>query len=165
MDIKIGNNLFIGASSTGAFGVLILGTNVFQDCDSAIIIDGEEVFRLRERQNDGQFIVDFDVRGLNDERIAKIAKNHVVYAAPGYSVKSEPGRYEVLETDKDRVVASVVERGPVAIQVSGAFYVKGSCIVASQSGLHINGAEISGNQWVSAGKPIVIENGSFNMGL
>lgn len=40
-----------------------LGSNIITDCEAVLVVNGSEVFRLRERDSDGRLICDFDVRG------------------------------------------------------------------------------------------------------
>lgn len=48
---------------------ILLGTNVIKDCQAVLIIDGVEVFRLRDRAGDGQLVVDFEIRNQKNEKL------------------------------------------------------------------------------------------------
>ena len=53
---------------------IILGNNEITNCDAALVIEGEEVFRIREEENDA-LMIDCDIRDQDGNRIAKIARN------------------------------------------------------------------------------------------
>ena len=61
---------------------IILGNTEITNCDAALVIEGEEVFRIREEAN-GALMIDCDIRDQDGNRIAKIARNSVVFAADG----------------------------------------------------------------------------------
>ncbi len=46
---------------TPLYGTLVLGNNEILDCELALVIEQEEVFRLRARQPDGSLIVDLNL--------------------------------------------------------------------------------------------------------
>lgn len=137
-------------------GTLILGNIVITDCDPALVIAGEEVFRLRERAHGGQLVVDFDLRDPAGERIAKIAKNHVVYIAEGFDVASKPGRYQVIRKTESTMYAAVEEVSPRTIKVTGTFCVAGIAVVASDSGTTIGTNTVSRCQIVGFGTAVEV---------
>ena len=96
------------------FGTLYLGDNEITDCQQALVVEGTEVFRLRDRTHDDQLVVDFDVRNQAGARLAKIAKNHVVYIAEHVESRSRPKLYEIVS--RGDVLASV-EGGVVGAQL------------------------------------------------
>lgn len=120
------------------FGTMILGDNEIRNCEQALILEGEEVFRLRERENDGQLVVDFAVRDENGQMLAKIFKNHVMHRAPHLEIRSQPGRYEVVRTETGSSVAMVEEVSPVAVRVTGTFCVKGCKVEITTAGIRIS---------------------------
>ena len=61
---------------------IVLGNNDITNCEAALVIEGEEVFRVRE--DEGRLLVDCDVFDPEDRRVAKVVRNTVVYAAPGF---------------------------------------------------------------------------------
>jgi hypothetical protein len=144
---------------------VVLGTNRIVDCDAALVVEGEEVFRLREHDRDGNLVVDFDVRAADDTRIAKIAKNYVAYAAPGYEFHNRTGVAEVVEASTGRVVARVEAQGPDTVAITGMFHVKGYTVLAAPDGLVAGGAVISGNEIRGAGKAIALKRGSIGIGV
>ncbi len=66
------------------FGTLMLGNNEIQNCDTALVVEGEEVFRLRERQHDGQL--------------------HVVFCVADVEPRSRPGRYKMVQKSTGNAV-------------------------------------------------------------
>ena len=146
------------------FGTLVLGNNTIQDCEQALLVEGEEVFRLRERQHDGQLVVDFDLRDENDQRLAKISKNHVVYCADDLEPRSRPGRYEVAHKDTGAVLAVVEELGPSRIRLTGTFYVKGWRVEATESGVRSGDDTISDNTIRGCRAAIVVGRSTVGIG-
>ncbi len=146
------------------YGTVILGDNEIQNCDAALVVEGEEVFRLRERQHDGQLVVDFDLRDEGENRLAKIAKNHVVYCAPGLVPRSLPGKYEVLREETGEVLAAVEEVSPGTVRLTGTFCVRGWKVEASTSGVRIGGLFLSGNKIVGCGNAIVLGRAKAGIG-
>ena len=67
-----------------AFNTLVIGGNVIEDCDVALIVEDMEVFRLRDSHKDDKLIVDFDLHDKEGNRIAKISSSSVVFVADGY---------------------------------------------------------------------------------
>jgi hypothetical protein len=85
---------------------VILGSNIIENCDAALIVNETEVFRLRSRYKDGRLVCDFDLRDKNGTRIAKISKNNVVYAAEGYKVHNFP-RESYIQDSNGNILARV----------------------------------------------------------
>ncbi len=144
---------------------VLLGSNRIVDCDSALVVEGAEVFRLRERGKDGHLVVDFDLRDASGTRIAKIAKNYVAHAAPGYEFSNRKGISEVIETATGQVVARVEERGPDTIAVTGTFNVKGYTVQITSDSLVAGGVTMDGNEIRGFGKAIELKRGSFGIGV
>lgn len=146
------------------FGTLILGDNEIRDCDAALVVEGEEVCRLRERQHDGQFVVDFDLRDGEEKRLAKIAKNHVVFCAPELVLCSKPGEYGVFRKDTGETLALVEELSPGRLRLTGLFYIKGWRVHATTSGVTIGGLTLSRNTITGSRRAIVLNKNSTAIG-
>jgi hypothetical protein len=146
------------------FGTLILGNSTITNCETALVVEGEEVFRLRERQHDGQFVVDFDLRDEKENRLAKIAKNHVVYCAPELELRSKPGQYGVFRKDCGEALALVEELSPGTLRLTGSFYIRGWRVNATTSGLTIGGVTFSRNTITGGRKAIVLSKSSIAFG-
>lgn len=140
-----------------------LGSNIINDCDAALVVNDVEVFRLRERSSDGRLICDFDLRAENGDRIAKIAKNRVAYAAEGYQVHDLPKECYV-EDQNGNIVARVQETGHDEITVTGDFWIDGHHVLISDNALVSGGVTISGNVISGFGKAISIKPNSFAIG-
>jgi len=123
------------------------------------------VFRLRERDEDGALVVDFDLREANGKRIAKIAKNYVAYAAPGYEFRNRTGVAEVIETATGLVVARVEQQGPNTVAVVGTFHVNGYAVLIEPDRLVAEGLEMAGNEITGYGQAIVLRRGFTGIGL
>lgn len=109
---------------------------------------------------------DFDLRAPNGDRIAKIAKNYVAYAAPGYAYRNQRGRSEVVETATGRVVAKVEEVAQDTILVIGTFHVRGYTVEATPQGLILPGNNTISRSTVQGfGKAIELKKGSIGIGV
>lgn len=140
-----------------------LGSNIINDCDAALVVNGTEVFRLRERGSAGRLICDFDIRDENGGRIAKIAKNRVVHAAEGYQMHDLPKECYVEGPD-GAIIARVQETGHDEIAITGDFWIEGHHVVVSSGALVSGGVTMSGNVISGFGKAIAIESNSFSIG-
>ena len=143
---------------------LVLGNNRIVNCDAVLVVEDEEVFRLRERDKDGNLVVDFDLRALDGTRIAKVAKNYVAYAAPGYAVRNRTGVAEVINETTGEVVARIEAQGPDTVTVVGTFHVKGHTVKITPTYLDTGGVTMSGNEIHGSGKAIALKRGSTGIG-
>ncbi len=90
---------------------VILGNNEITNCDAALVIEGEEVFRIREEENDA-LMIDCDIRDQDGNRIAKIVRNSVVFAANGFRAQLAPGQpAEVIRKATGEVMAKIERLG------------------------------------------------------
>ena len=144
---------------------ILLGNNRITDCNGALVVENEEVFRLRERTHDGQLVVDFDLRDESDERIAKIAKNHVVHTAKGFEPRSSPGVYEVVNAESGETLARVEEISPGTVKVTGDFWVNGFHVKVTDDHVKAGPATISGNDIRGVDAAIELKRGSFAIGV
>lgn len=149
--------------------VVVLGNNEIVDCDTALFVEGEEVFRLRDSTREDKLIVDFDLRDSDGNRIAKIASSSVVYVAPGYSYKNTMTSHktrvaEVKDEATDTPIAYVEEQTPGRIKVTGTFWVNGYHVEITEEGLNAGGIYMSGNHIEGFGKAIELKRGSFMIG-
>ena len=143
---------------------VILGNNTIENCDAALVVNGTEVFRLRSRDSDGTLICDFDVRDRDGARIAKIAKNNVVYKANGCEVHNLP-KESYIQDANGKVLARVQEIGIYEIRITGEFWVDGHHVLISDDALVSDGFILSGNTISGFGKAISIEPNSFSIGM
>ena len=141
-----------------------LGSNIIEDCDAALVVNGTEVFRLRHRESDGRLVCDFDVRDKLSSRIAKVSKNNVVYAADGYEVHQLP-RESFIQDSSGNVLARVEEIGQSEIKITGEFWIDGYHVSISDTDLVSGGVTMSGNLIQGFGKAISIEPNSFSIGI
>jgi hypothetical protein len=68
---------------------LTLGNNDISNCDAALVIEGEEIFRVRDDQ--GILLVDCDVLNDKGERMAKIVRNTPIVVSDGFRAHIKPG--------------------------------------------------------------------------
>jgi hypothetical protein len=142
---------------------VLLGSNLIEDCDAALYVNGAEVFRFREGAVDGQLICDFDVRDINNNRIARIAKNQVVHVAQGFTYEAKADS-SAVRGKSGEVIARIDRLDPNTLKISGTFHVDGHTIVVTDQSLQSGGVTMSGNVISGFGKAIAIDKGSFAIG-
>jgi hypothetical protein len=142
---------------------VLLGSNEINDCQAALVINGTEVFRLRERESDGRLVCDFDVRGADGKRIAKVAKNNVVYAAESYKIEHLP-RESFVSDPSGRVIARVQEIRLDTIRITGEFWIDSHRVVITDQGLISGTNVIDGNVISGFRKAISIDPESLSIG-
>jgi hypothetical protein len=144
---------------------VVLGGNEITNCDAALVVNGVEVFRLRERGGDGQLVADFEIRDEADNLIAKVAKNNVVHARSGLQVQHAPTFSEVRDPTTGSALARAEEIGTLTIRLTGTFIIRGFRVVATEASLKINGLTMSGNKIVGFGKAIDLRPGQIGIGV
>jgi hypothetical protein len=109
-----------------------LGNNDIVNCDAALMIEGEEVFCLREEE--GRLLVDCDVLNAKGVRLAKVVRNTPIVVAPGFRVHIKPGEpTQVVSEMSGRVLASFERKGPRHVKISGVFCVNGYCVFIDET--------------------------------
>ncbi len=115
---------------------LILGTNVISNCHPVLIIEGEEVLRVREDDRE-QLLLDCDMRGPDGDRVAKFVSNTAIVVGSAFTARIRPDAYEVIAKTSGQVVASVVRIRPRTVRITGAFCVDDCFIRVSDLGIHV----------------------------
>ena len=148
-----------------------LGSVVFTNCDALLIIEGVEVFRLRERDdheswrgvNEWEYLVEFDVRDQNDNRIAKVTNNNVVHASPGYEKTTGVKSFRITNRATGEIVAGAHEDLNGAIYIMGDFWVKGTHVKIDDTVLDINTNILYSCTFNNKHNALVIENGRLRL--
>jgi hypothetical protein len=144
---------------------LLLGSNRITNCDAALEIEGEEVFRLRERRDDGQLVVDFDLRDASGNRIATIVKSHVVQAAEPFDAENRPGLYSVVHRVSRAPYATVQEVSRGVVKVTGTFNVNGLQVAITDETMTMGGMTLVGNSISGFDTAIELRKGAFAIGV
>lgn len=144
---------------------LILGNNNCLNCDAALIIHGNEVFRLRERAGDGRLVIDFDLRGPDGERIATVAKNNVVFGADGFELRNLPRSAMVVNRQTGDIVAEVREESTDTVRVIGEFWTEGRQVLLSESGMTIDGVSVDNCTVMGFGTAVEVTPGAVALGV
>jgi hypothetical protein len=144
---------------------VLLGSNRIIHCDAALVVEGEEVFRLHEHTRDGNLVVDFDVRAADGARIAKIAQNHVTHLAPDYEFRRRTGVAEVINKTTGHVIARAEQRESETVAITGVFHVNGYAVLITPNYLKASGVTTAGNEIRGYGKAIALTRGSTEIGV
>jgi hypothetical protein len=137
---------------------VVLGNFEITNCKAVLIVDGIEIFRLRERAGDGQLVADFEIRNQNNKLLFKFAKNNVVHAKKGYKIINKPYSSEVINEVTGRIKAKAEEIAPCKIRITGTFNINNFNIVMTDDFLEINTNRFYGGGVVGCGKGIVLGN-------
>jgi hypothetical protein len=140
-----------------------LGSNKFIDCDAVLIVNGQEVFRLRSRDSDGKLICDFDLRTEDGARIAKIAKNHVVGKVKDGYAHYIGERESYVKDSNGNFVAGIREIGREHIVITGDFWIDGLHVQISDNEVKIGGMVLVGNTF-KCRKAIIMDKNGFHLG-
>jgi hypothetical protein len=144
-----------------------LGNNDITNCAAALVIEGVEVFRLRE--DDGQLLVDCDVLNHEGQRMAKIVRNTPIVVADGFRAHIKPGEpTEVIYEENGQVVARFERKGPRHVKITGVFCVNGYCVfIDDEAGLRTNeeAFTFSNNRVRGFGTAISLKRGQIGIGF
>jgi len=144
---------------------VLLGSNRIIHCDAALVVEGEEVFRLHEHTWDGDLVVDFDIRAADGARIAKIAQNYVAHLAPEYEFRRWTGLAEVINKTTGQVVARAEQRGSDTVAITGTFHVNGYAVLITPTYVKASGVTTAGTEIRGYGKAIALTRGSTDIGV
>ncbi len=142
---------------------VLLGNNAIDNCDAAVVVNGIEVFRLRERAADERLVCDFDVRDKAGRLLAQVAKNSVVMAAQGYKVENSARESSVIGPS-GRVIARVEEVERNTVKITGEFWIGSYHVVITDQALTLGGCTLSGRTFSACGKAIILGPGSATVG-
>ena len=142
-----------------------LGNNLIRNCEAVLIVERVEVFRLRERSGDAQLVVDFDVRDKDGNKIAKIAKNNVVFVAEGYEKVNGPKESFVRNIKTGEIIAKAEELSDTSIRIIGDFWIDGFHVSISNDALVFNSITLAGNRINGFKKGIVLDSKSMGIGI
>lgn len=143
-----------------------LGNNDIIDCDAALLIEGEEVFRLRE--DEGQLLVDCDLRNDKDQRLAKIVRNTPQWVAPGFREYIRPGQpTEVRYEPTGQVVARFERLAPRHVKITGVFCANGYAVTLAENGLFSHDGRLAmlNNTVRGFGTAISLSRGASGIGF
>ena len=121
--------------------VVYLGPVKVSNCASVVVIQGVEVFRLRDRSGSNALVVDLDLRGPKDERIAFVQGNQAMVLGPGHHFEADGPVCRVLNGETEVVRVEALDGKGVAIQ--GVLRGGGLEAVMTGSGLTVGGVVIS----------------------
>lgn len=143
---------------------MILGGNEINNVDAALVLEKEEVCRVRE--DDAGRLIDCDLKDKQGQRIAKLAKNTPVFVADGYRASVIPGEpSEVIRTEDEQVVSRIERLGPCKISVTGTFNVGGVFIAATPDGIYTSDGVIRDNTISGFATGIWLQKNSLIIGF
>lgn len=146
---------------------VILGGTKFIDCSAVLVINGIEVFRLRERTGDGQLTVDFEIRDEADKLLAKVAKNNIVFPTDGkYAIDHGKTHSTLIDQSSGNEIAKVAEVSQNTISITGTFCIDGDKVIATDDQLVLpRGNSFFGSTFSGFSKAIEITEGEIALGI
>ena len=145
--------------------IVYLGGTKVTDCASVLVIQGVEVFRLRDRDRDNRIRVDLDVRGAGNERIATIENGRPLTVAPGYRFEDVGSACAVTREEDGMAVVAVESLSSKALQIHGAFWVGDYRVEMTEHGLHLGGESLPPTQVKGSGTAIVLRKKRAEVGF
>lgn len=145
---------------------VILGGNTMINCSAVLVINGIEVFRLRERTGDGQLTVDFEIRDENENLKAKVTKNNIIFPNDGkYAIYQGKKHSTLIEKSSGIEIAKVTKISQNTISVTGIFCINGDKVIATDDQLILPRGNIMVHSTFSGfGKAIEITDGKIILG-
>ena len=145
--------------------VVYLGGARVTHCASVLVIQGVEVFRLRDRDSQNHIRINLDVRGPQGKRIARIDDNRVVLMAPGYAFETDGSFCSVYAEASGDPVVAVEAISSKAVQVLGTFWVENFKVDLSEGGLTLGDAAVAPLPVRGAGTAILLRKGAAEIGF
>ena len=141
-----------------------LGGNYFIDTPNMVVAHGDNLFRLRRREEDGLLAVDFDIYDASGANVATVRNGNIVdHESGGYTARKEHHRYTLTENATGRVICEIKKvskaedgsdieisvdlftkkgfhliAGPEETNLSGGMAFRGNTIDGCEAGIVIN---------------------------
>jgi hypothetical protein len=136
---------------------LLLGNCAIGNTSGVLVIEGLEVFRVRHRGGDGLLAVDFDVRGRDGARLARIERNRPVVLAPGYALHAADGEVRVADERTGAPLAcAAAEPSGRGVRVTGDFHVNGMRVTITGDTLVVGGMTVAPARLYGPGTAVLL---------
>ena len=145
--------------------VVYLGGMKVTGCASVLVIQGVEVFRLRDRDKDNAIRIDLDVRGAQGRRIAGVNDNRVTFLAPGYAFENEGSFCAVYEAKSLEPVVSVEGLSSKSVQLLGTLWVDSFKVMLREDSLGLDGTALAARPVIGRGTAILLKKNSPQVGF
>ena len=85
-----------------------LGGNYYIDTPNMIVAHGDNLFRLKRREEDGLLAVDFDIYDATGSKVATVRNGNIVdHDGAGYTAAKDHHRYTLTEDATGRVIFDI----------------------------------------------------------
>ena len=145
--------------------VVYLGGAKVTNCASVLVVQGIEVFRLRDRDSQNRIRIDLDLRGPQGRRIARVSDNRVAFIAPGYAFESDGSFCSVYVDITGEPVVSVEAISSKAVQLLGTFWVEDLKVDLTEGGLSLGDAGLPPLPVRGRGTAILLRKGASEVGF
>jgi hypothetical protein len=140
-----------------------LGGTYYIDTPNMIVAHGENLFRLKRREEDGLLAVDFDIYDVDGSKIATVRNGNVMqHDADRFHAHKEHHRYWITEKGTDRIICDIrkvskAEDGSELEISVDLFTKKGFHLIAGPEETNLGGMVFRGGTIRGCGAGIVIE--------
>lgn len=145
--------------------VVYLGGTKVTSAASVLVVQGIEVFRLRDRDKDNAIRINLDLRGPGGKRIARVDDNKPVFLAPGYGFESDGSFCAVFDEKTNEPVVSAEALSSKSVQLLGTFWVEGFEVVLKDDGVVLGGTALPAQPVIGRGTAILLRKGSPEVGF
>lgn len=145
--------------------VVYLGGAKITNTASVLVVQGIEVFRLRDRDGQGNIRIDLDLRGPRGKRICRVVDNQATFLAPGYAFEADGAFCAVYDDATGLPVASAEALTSKAVQLLGTFWVENFPVVLSETGLTLGETGLPAQQVRGRGTAILLRRGAQEVGF
>ena len=142
-----------------------LGRTRVIDCASVLVVQGVEVFRLRDREHDNAIKVDLDIRGPANARIATVRNGRAEFLASGYRFEDLGPACAVVKEPDERPVAAVQGVSSRAVQVLGTFWVDDYKVEITDESLTLGPTSLEHREVLGPGTAIVLRKQKAAVGF
>lgn len=137
--------------------VLYLGGMKVANCASVLVVQGVEVFRLRDRDRENNIRVDLDVRGPAG-RLAKVTDNNARFLAPGYRFVAHGPECSVVHEASGEDIVRVESLSSKSTRILGTFWADGLRVAIGEDAVAIGEAVIPAQQVRGTGTAVLLRS-------
>lgn len=145
--------------------VMYLGGVKVANCSSILVLEGVEVFRLRDRDSRNHIRVDLDVRGPQGKRLAVIADNQPRLLAPGFQFIERGPICAVVDEASEKPVVTVEALSSKAVRLLGTLWVENVQAVFSPEGLTLGGVALPARPTMGKGTAVLLRKSQTGIGF
>ena len=140
-----------------------IGGNYYINTPNIIVARGENLFRLKRREEDGLLAIDFDVYSKEGKKVATIRNGNIVQGdVENFEIRKDFHHYWMIEKKSGRTLCDIKKstksEDGYEIEVSVDLYTKsGFRVIASPKETNLGNMMMTGCTFQDCGAGIVVE--------